>query len=269
MAQTAAKQEMDDPIILREDRDDGVTTLTLNRPKARNALSLEMLEEMNQLLADIKADKSVRAVVIAANGPAFCAGHDIRQLRANGERSYYEKTLTACSEMMLGVMRLPQPVIARVQGIATAAGCQLVATCDLAVAAEDATFATPGVHIGLFCSTPMVALSRNIGRKEAMEMLVLGDPTPAKRAQEMGLINAVVPADELDSKVREMTDKIVSKSSLTIAIGKEAYYKQLEMGVEDAYAYASEVMVQNMLAEDAEEGMSAFIEKRTPVWRGR
>ncbi len=266
--QTAAKPQMDEPIILRDDHD-SVTTLTFNRPKARNALSLEMLGAMNAAVADIKSDTSVRAVVIAANGPAFCAGHDIRQLRAHGERAYYEETLAACAEMMLGVMRLPQPVIARVQGIATAAGCQLVATCDLAVATEGATFATPGVHIGLFCSTPMVALSRNVGRKEAMEMLVLGDPVTAHRAQEMGLINAVVLESELDAKVREMTDKIVSKSALTISIGKEAYYKQLEMGVENAYAYASEVMVRNMMAEDAEEGMGAFIEKRTPVWRGR
>ena len=170
---------------------------------------------------------------------------------------------------MLGVMRLPQPVIARVQGIATAAGCQLVATCDLAVAAEDATFATPGVHIGLFCSTPMVALSRNVGRKEAMEMLVLGEPVNAARAKEIGLVNAVVHETKLDEKILEMTDKITSKSSLTIAIGKEAFYRQLENGVEDADVYASEVMVQNMMAEDAEEGMSAFIDKRQPVWRGR
>ncbi|NKB57560.1 MAG: enoyl-CoA hydratase [Alphaproteobacteria bacterium] len=260
--------QADENILLREDNG-GVATLTFNRPRARNALSLEMLSEMNAALDAIKADASVRAVVIAANGPAFCAGHDIRQLRAHAERAYYEETMAACARMMLGVMRLPQPVIARVQGIATAAGCQLVATCDLAVAAEEAQFATPGVHIGLFCSTPMVALSRNVGRKEAMELLVLGDPVTSARAKEIGLVNAVVPESELDAKVSEMTDKITSKSSLTIAIGKEAFYKQLELGVEDAYAYASEVMVQNMMAEDAEEGMGAFIEKRTPVWRGR
>ncbi|MDD9903303.1 MAG: enoyl-CoA hydratase [Rhodospirillaceae bacterium] len=268
MAQTAAATDTDAPILLREDAD-GVAYLTFNRPRARNALSLEMLGEMNDALDAIKDDKSIRAVVIAGNGPAFCAGHDIRQLRANAERTYYEETMAACAQMMLGVMRLPQPVIARVQGIATAAGCQLVATCDLAVAAEDAQFATPGVHIGLFCSTPMVALSRNVGRKEAMEMLVLGDPVTAARAKEMGLVNAVVPEAELDAKIAEMTGKITSKSSLTIAIGKEAFYRQLENGVEDAYAYASEVMVQNMMAEDAEEGMGAFIEKREPVWRGR
>ena len=228
-----------------------------------------MLGEVNQTLDAIKEDQSVRAVVIAGNGPAFCAGHDIRQLRSNPKRTYYKETFAACARMMLGVMRLPQPVIARVQGIATAAGCQLVATCDLAVAAEDATFATPGVHIGLFCSTPMVALSRNVGRKEAMEMLVLGEPVNAARAKEIGLVNAVVHETKLDEKILEMTDKITSKSSLTIAIGKEAFYRQLENGVEDAYVYASEVMVQNMMAEDAEEGMSAFIDKRQPVWRGR
>jgi len=268
MAQTGMAAETDSPILLREDAS-GVAYLTLNRPRARNALSLEMLGEINDALASIKDDTSVHAVVIAGNGPAFCAGHDIRQLRRNPERTYYEETLTACAQMMLSIMRLPQPVIARVQGIATAAGCQLVATCDLAVAAEDAQFATPGVHIGLFCSTPMVALSRNIGRKEAMEMLVLGDPINAARAKEIGLVNAVVTESKLDEKVAEVTSKIASKSSLTIAIGKEAFYRQLESGVEDAYTYASEVMVRNMLADDAEEGMGAFIEKRDPVWRGR
>ena len=268
MAQTATTAENDGPMLLRE-ATGGVAYLTLNRPRARNALSLEMLGEVNQTLDAIKEDQSVRAVVIAGNGPAFCAGHDIRQLRSNPKRTYYKETFAACARMMLGVMRLPQPVIARVQGIATAAGCQLVATCDLAVAAEDATFATPGVHIGLFCSTPMVALSRNVGRKEAMEMLVLGEPVNAARAKEIGLVNAVVHETKLDEKILEMTDKITSKSSLTIAIGKEAFYRQLENGVEDAYVYASEVMVQNMMAEDAEEGMSAFIDKRQPVWRGR
>jgi enoyl-CoA hydratase/carnithine racemase len=268
MVQTVAITEQEGPMLLREDRD-GVAYLTFNRPKARNALSLEMLGAMNDALESIKDDTSVRAVVIAANGPAFCAGHDIRQLRANPERTYYEETFAACSRMMLGVMRLPQPVIARVQGMATAAGCQLVATCDLAVAAEDAQFATPGVHIGLFCSTPMVALSRNVGRKEAMEMLVLGEPVTAARAKEMGLVNAVAPEAALDAKISEMTAKIVSKSALTIAIGKEAFYHQLETGVEEAYTHTSEVMVRNMMAEDAEEGMGAFIEKRTPVWRGR
>ncbi len=260
--------DLDAPILLREDSV-GVATLTLNRPQSRNALSMELLDAMNSAIADIKDDKTVRAVVIAANGPGFCAGHDMRQLRANDNRAYYDKTFAACAKMMLGLMRLPQPVIARVHGIATAAGCQLVATCDLAVAADDTRFATPGVHIGLFCSTPMVALSRNIGRKEAMEMLVLGDMVSAARAREMGLINFVLPETDLDAKVSEMTGKICAKSPLTIAMGKEAFYRQLETGVEDAYAYTSEVMARNMMAEDAAEGLDAFLEKRAPVWRGR
>lgn len=260
--------DLEAPLLLREDRD-GVATLTLNRPKARNALSLELLGAMNDAIAAIRDDKSVRAVVIAGNGPAFCAGHDMRQLRANADRAYYDETFAACARMMLGIMRLPQPVIARAHGIATAAGCQLVATCDLAVASEDCRFATPGVHIGLFCSTPMVALSRNIGRKEAMEMLVLGDMVPADRAKEMGLVNFVVPESALDAKIREMTDKICAKSPHTIAVGKEAFYRQLETGVEDAYAYTSEVMARNMMSEDAAEGLDAFLEKRQPVWRGR
>ena len=260
--------DLDAPMLLREDNA-GVATLTLNRPKARNALSLEMLDTVNEAIEDIRQDKSVRAVVIAGNGPAFCAGHDMRQLRENVDRGFYDKTFAACAKMMLGVMRLPQPVIAKVHGIATAAGCQLVATCDLAVATENSRFATPGVHIGLFCSTPMVALSRNIGRKEAMEMLVLGDMVPAARAREMGLVNFVVPEAELDATVAEMTGKILAKSPYTIAIGKEAFYRQLESGVEDAYAFTSEVMARNMMSEDAAEGLDAFLEKRKPVWRGR
>jgi len=260
--------DLNDALLLREDAD-GVAYLTLNRPMARNALSMELLDAMNEAIEDIRQDRSVRAVVVAGNGPAFCSGHDMRQLRANVDRGFYDKTFAACSKMMLGIMRLPQPVIAKVHGVATAAGCQLVATCDLAAATEDSHFATPGVHIGLFCSTPMVALSRNVGRKEAMEMLVLGDMVPAARAKELGLVNFVVPQTELDAKVAEMTGKICAKSPLTIAMGKEAFYRQLETGVEDAYAYTSEVMARNMMAEDAAEGLDAFLEKREPVWRGR
>ncbi len=260
--------DLNDALLLREDAD-GVAHLTLNRPMARNALSMELLDAMNDAIEDIRQDRSVRAVVVAGNGPAFCSGHDMRQLRANVDRGFYDKTFAACSKMMLGIMRLPQPVIAKVHGVATAAGCQLVATCDLAAATEDSQFATPGVHIGLFCSTPMVALSRNVGRKEAMEMLVLGDMVPAARAKELGLVNFVVPQTELDAKVAEMTGKICAKSPLTIAMGKEAFYRQLETGVEDAYAYTSEVMARNMMAEDAAEGLDAFLEKREPVWRGR
>lgn len=255
------------PALLRTDAD-GVATLTFNRPQARNSLSREMISAIQQELDAIGGDPSVRAVVFAAKGPAFCAGHDMRELRTNTSRDFYDEIFRACARMMLTVMRLPQPVIARVQGIATAAGCQLVATCDLAVATDTAQFATPGVHIGLFCSTPMVALSRNIGRKQAMEMLVLGDPIPAARALELGLVNRVMPADGLDAAIAEMTCKITDKSALTIRIGKEAFYRQLETGVEDAYAYTAGIMAANMMSHDAQEGIGAFIDKRKPVWRG-
>lgn len=256
------------PVLLRDELD-GIARLTLNRPEARNALSLELMASLQREIDNIATDASIRAIVLAANGPAFCAGHDLREIRANPNRACYEATLEACVAVMLAIMRCPKPVIARVQGIASAAGCQLVATCDLAIAATAARFATPGVHIGLFCSTPMVALSRNIGRKEAMEMLLLGEPVTAARAREIGLVNRVVPADRLDPAIQEMTDTIRAKSPLTLAIGKEAFYRQIEMTAEDAYIYAGDVMVRNMLAEDSDEGISAFLEKRPPVWRGR
>ena len=247
---------------------DGVTTLTFNRPQARNALSRSMIAAVQHELDAIREDPSVRAVVIAAKGPAYCAGHDMRELRSNNSRAFYDDIFQACARMMLSVMRLPQPVIARVQGMATAAGCQLVATCDLAVASDEARFATPGVHIGLFCSTPMVALSRNIGRKQAMEMLVLGDPVSADRALALGLVNRVVPADRLDAEIAEMTARITDKSALTIRVGKEAFYRQVEAGIEDAYAYTAEIMAANMMSHDAQEGVGAFIDKRKPIWRG-
>ena len=260
-------QNAAEPLLLRS-AEGGVETLTLNRPQARNALSRAMIAAIQGELDRIRDDASIRAVVFAATGPAFCAGHDMRELVANRDRAFYDDIFQACACMMLSILRLPQPVIARVQGMATAAGCQLVATCDLAVAAESAQFATPGVHIGLFCSTPMVALSRNIGRKQAMEMLVLGDPLPAHRALELGLVNRVVPPEGLDEAIAEMTRKITDKSSLTIRVGKEAFYRQLESGVEDAYAYTAEVMASNMMSHDAQEGVGAFVEKRKPVWRG-
>ncbi|MDA0663521.1 MAG: enoyl-CoA hydratase [Proteobacteria bacterium] len=256
------------PDLLRNDTG-GIARLTLNRPEARNALSLALMESLQRELDGIATDDSIRAVVLAANGPAFCAGHDLRQIRENPNQAFYEATLSKCVAVMLAIMRCPKPVIARVQGVASAAGCQLVATCDLAVAATEARFATPGVHIGLFCSTPMVALSRNIGRKEAMEMLLLGEPVSAARAREIGLVNRVVSADRLDSALQEITDTLLAKSPLTLAIGKEAFYRQIEMTTEDAYTYAGDVMVRNMLAEDSDEGISAFLEKRPPVWRGR
>jgi enoyl-CoA hydratase/carnithine racemase len=263
-----AQPETDAPIVLREDAD-GVATLTLNRPNQRNALSVALMSAIQEEIASIESDSSVRAVVIAANGPAFCAGHDMKEMRANPGRENFEALFKQCSEMMLSLTRLPQPVIAKVHALATAAGCQLVATCDLAVAARSSWFATPGVNIGLFCSTPMVALSRNVGRKQAMEMLLTGEHVESDQAMQWGLINKVVDDDKLDQAVRELAAKISSKSSLTLSIGKEAYYRQKDMNIEDAYAYASEAMTRNMLARDAEEGIDAFLEKREPTWEGR
>ena len=214
-------------------------------------------------------DPVVKVVVIAANGPAFSAGHDLKEIRANRERDFQERLMAQCSRMMTSIVRLPKPVIARVQATATAAGCQLIASCDLAVAAEDARFATPGVNIGLFCSTPMVALSRNVTRKHAMEMLLTGDMIDAATAERIGLVNRVVPAAELDAATYGIAEKIAAKSPLTLAIGKEAFYRQLEMDLDAAYRYTSEVMIRNLAARDAEEGIDAFIEKRDPVWEGR
>ncbi|MBL4721445.1 MAG: enoyl-CoA hydratase [Alphaproteobacteria bacterium] len=262
------KVDRDEDQLLRTDTN-GVCTLTLNRPRARNALSLELMEDLLAALTSISKDDSVRVVILAANGPAFCAGHDMRQLRGTPTYDYYKKTFSTSSAIMKQIMRLPQPVIARVHGMATAAGCQLVATCDLAIAATDAKFATPGVHIGLFCSTPMVALSRNIGRKASMEMLMLGDSITAERALALGLINKIVADDALDDSLREMTDTILAKSSVSLAMGKVAFYEQLEKGVTDAYAHTGEVMARNMMTADAVEGIDAFIEKRTPVWTGK
>jgi len=254
-------------LLLRRDAD-GVAWLTLNRPAARNALSLALMEALVAELDAIAADAAVNVVVIGGAGPAFCAGHDLRELRSQPQRPFYETTFQLCSKLMTRIVRLPKPVIARVHGVATAAGCQLVATCDLAIAADDARFATPGVNIGLFCSTPMVALSRAVGRKTAMEMLLTGDLIGARRARELGLVNRVVPESELDSVVAALAAQIVAKSPLTLAIGKEAFYSQAEMALDDAYAYASEVMTRNMLARDAAEGIDAFLAKREPHWTG-
>ncbi|WP_404385271.1 enoyl-CoA hydratase [Caenispirillum salinarum] len=255
-------------ILLRADAD-GVATLTLNRPKARNALSVGLMAALQTELDAIAKDQSVKVVVIEAAGPAFCAGHDLREVRANPGREAYEALFEQCSNLMMSVVNLPKPVIAKVHAMATAAGCQLVASCDLAYAAEEAKFATPGVNIGLFCSTPMVALSRAVGRKKAMEMLLSGRPVTAHEAEAAGLVNAVVPAAELDAAVSDMASTIAGKSPLTLAIGKEAFYKQVEMPLADAYRYASEVMTRNMMARDAEEGIDAFLQKRTPTWEGR
>ena len=262
-----AAENKDDPILLREDVG-GVATLTLNRPEQRNALSTGLMTAMQGALETIRRDKTVRVVVIQGAGPVFCAGHDLREVRSREDEAFFKRLFEQCSTLMLTITRIPQIVIAKVHATATAAGCQLVASCDLAVAAEEATFATPGVHIGLFCSTPMVAVSRNIGRKKMMEMLVTGAPLTAAEAEAAGLVNAVVPLDALDAAVADYAAIITAKSPLTLTIGKEAFYRQLEMPVADAYAYASAVMTQNMLARDAKEGIDAFIEKRAPVWKG-
>jgi enoyl-CoA hydratase/carnithine racemase len=254
-------------VLLRHDAD-GIAHLTLNRPQARNALSVALLDALERAIAAIAEDASVKVVVIGGAGPAFCAGHDLREVRANPDRAGLEALFMQCSRVMLALTRLPKPVIARVHGVATAAGCQLVATCDLAVAAATARFATPGVNIGLFCSTPMVALSRAIGRKPAMEMLLTGELIAAERARELGLVNRVVPEDGLDEAVHALAASIATKSPLTLAIGKEAFYRQAELDLEAAYAYAAAVMTRNMLARDAQEGVDAFLQKRAPEWRG-
>ena len=253
--------------LLRADRA-GVAWLTLNRPAARNALSLGLMAALEAELAHLAEDSNIGVVVIAGAGPAFCAGHDLREMRARPERAAYQEVFATCARLMQRIVRLPKPVIARVHGIATAAGCQLVATCDLAVAAETARFATPGVNIGLFCSTPMVALSRAVGRKAAMEMLLTGEMIDAPRAREIGLVNRIVPEASLDAAVTELADRIAGKSPLTLAIGKEAFYRQAEYDLDAAYRYAAEVMTRNMLARDAEEGIDAFLGKRAPVWTG-
>lgn len=261
---------MDQSPLLRSDAD-GVATLTLNRPQSRNALSEGLIGALSETLDAIATDPTVRAVVIAAQGPVFSSGHDLKEMtahRADPDRgqAYYTDILGRCAAMMLRIVHLPQPVIAAVEGVATAAGCQLVATCDLAVAGAEARFSTPGVHIGLFCSTPMVALSRNVARKHAMEMLLLGEFVGAADAARMGLINRAVASGGALAEAHKMAAIIASKAPAVLKIGKRAFYDQLERPLADAYREASRVMVENMLARDAEEGISAFIEKRTPVW---
>jgi enoyl-CoA hydratase/carnithine racemase len=261
-------------ILIEEHLAGGILRLTLNDIAKRNALSEAMLKRLSDVLAVAASDPLVRVIVLAANGPAFCAGHDLKELTAgrraqdNG-RDYFADIMTACSNMMQGIVNNPKPVIAEVNGVATAAGCQLVASCDLAVAANTAKFSTPGVHIGLFCSTPMVAISRNLANKHAMEMLLTGDMIAASRAAEMGLINSAVDGDVLTETTLALAQKIASKSSLALATGKTAFYQQIEMPLSDAYQYASKVMVENMLADDAIEGIGAFIEKRSPHWQDK
>jgi enoyl-CoA hydratase/carnithine racemase len=273
-AQTAtAASASSSPILLREDQG-GIAVLTLNRPQARNSLSEALLEALGDTLSAIAHDRAVRAVVLAALGPAFSAGHDLKELNAHRSeedrgRAYFKRIMGLCSRVMQQIVRLPQPVIASVHATATAAGCQLVASCDLAIASQAAKFATPGVNIGLFCSTPMVALSRNVSRKHAMQMLLTGDLISADEAARIGLVNQVVPAGQERATAIKLAEKIAAKSTHTVKIGKEAFYRQAEMSLADAYDYTSQVMVENMLARDAEEGISAFIEKRDAKWQDR
>lgn len=275
MSAQAARAEapQHQPILLRETIS-SIALLTLNRPAARNSLSEGLIGEVHAALNDISGDAGIRAVVLAANGPAFCAGHDLKELTARRSdadrgRAYFAQIMNACSAMMQAIVHLPKPVVASVQGIATAAGCQLVASCDLAVASEAAAFATPGVDIGLFCSTPMVALSRNVPRKQAMEMLLTGEPVSAATAQSIGLVNRVVSAGTERDAAIALAERVALKSAYTVKLGKEAFYRQAEMSLADAYRFAAEVMTENMMARDAEEGIGAFIEKRDPKWQDR
>jgi len=272
-AQTARAPTPQPPVLLQENVG-SIRLLTLNRPVARNSLSEGLIAELHGALKQIHDDNSVRAVVIAANGSAFSAGHDMKELTARRSdadrgRAYFGQIMNACSAMMQAIVLLPKPVVAAVQGIATAAGCQLVASCDLAVASEAAGFATPGVDIGLFCSTPMVALSRNIPRKQAMEMLLTGEPVSAATAKNIGLVNRVVAAGTERDAAIALAQKVALKSAYTVKLGKEAFYRQAEMNLADAYRYAAEVMTENMMARDAEEGIGAFIEKRDPKWQDK
>jgi enoyl-CoA hydratase/carnithine racemase len=254
-----------EPVLLRRVAD-GIAWLTLNRPAQRNALSVAVMSALQAELDAIAKDRKIKVVVIAGNGPGFCAGHDLKEMRANPGRQHYEALFAQCARLMTSIVKLPQPVIARVHGIAAAAGCQLVASCDLAVASTAARFAVNGINIGLFCSTPMVALTRAIGRKPAMEMLMTGEMVGAEEARALGLVNRVVAPEQLDEAVAALARKIASKLTLAVAIGKEAFYRQAEMGLEAAYTYTSEVMTRNMLARDTEEGIDAFLEKRPPRW---
>ena len=273
MSQPARAATPQSTVLLRETLG-SIAVLTLNRPASRNSLSEGLIAELHRALTELHDDSSVRAVVIAANGPAFSAGHDMKELTARRTdadrgRAYFAQVMNACSAMMQAIVHLPKPVVAAVQGIATAAGCQLVASCDLAVASEAAAFATPGVDIGLFCSTPMVALSRNVPRKQAMEMLLTGEPVSAARARELGLVNRVVPAGTERDRAIALAQKVALKSAYTVKLGKAAFYRQAEMSLADAYRYAAEVMTENMMARDAEEGIGAFIEKREPKWQDK
>jgi enoyl-CoA hydratase/carnithine racemase len=259
-------QAVADPYVLTERDARGIVRLTLNRPQRFNALSEEMLTALQTVLDEVAADPAARVVVLAGQGKAFCPGHDLKQMRANPRLDYYQRLFAQCAQLMLSIQRMPQPVIARVHGMATAAGCQLVAMCDLAVAAEEARFAVSGITVGLFCSTPAVPLSRNLTRKQAFEMLVTGEFIDARTAQARGLVNRVVPAAELDAEVERLALAIAGKPAVSIARGKELFYKQLEMGIDAAYQLAGQTMACNMLDADTQEGVEAFVGKRKPSW---
>lgn len=272
MQEKNPETNMDAAELISERPEPGIAVLTLNRPAARNALRLSLIGDLTRTLDTLKSDSTVAAIVLTGNGPVFCAGHDLKEMTAHradadGGRAFFAETMTACARMMQAIVNSPKPVIAAVQGLATAAGCQLVASCDLAVAAEEASFATPGVQIGLFCSSPMVALSRNVLRKHAMEMLLTGDAISADEAEKFGLINRAVPTPEVLGEALGMARRIASKSKATVAFGKAAFYHQLEMPLEEAYNYAAGIMVMNMMDENAREGIGAFLEKRTPDWK--
>ena len=259
---------VEEPLVLRHDRADGLTTLTLNRPGQFNSLSKDMLTAVKAELDAVAADEAIRVVVIAGAGKAFCAGHDLKEMRANHSKAFMQALFKQCGELMLTLTQMPQPVIARVHGVATAAGCQLVSMCDLAVAADVAKFAVSGINVGLFCSTPAVGLARNLGRKAALEMLLTGEFIDAMEAKAKGLVNRVAPADALDAEIERLAQSIIAKSAIAVRIGKGMFYQQLEMGLVEAYDYASEVMACNMMSDDAGEGIDAFMQKRKPAYKG-
>lgn len=269
LSNAATAAAPNEPVLLPDLSDRGVLTLTLNRPRVFNALSEDLLEALTSALESAAKDGTVRVVVIRAAGRAFCAGHDLKEMRARPDRGYYIELFDRCSAMMKTIVALPQPVVAQVHGVATAAGCQLVAACDLAIAAETAIFATNGIDNGLFCSTPSVALSRAVARKHAFEMLFTGEFISAARAAEIGLVNRVVPEDELDDATRDLADQIAAKSTVTTRSGKKMFYRQLGLDLADAYDVAARNMACDLMSEDAAEGLDAFLEKRAPVWRDR
>lgn len=265
----SAENILQEPPVIRLDGDQGITTLTLNRPKQYNALSEEMLAALQAQIDSLRNDESVRVVILAANGKAYCAGHDLRQMRSKHDESYYQGLFKQCTKMMLGLLELPQPVIARVQGMATAAGCQLVANCDLAVASTEASFAVSGINLGLFCSTPGVALSRNVPRKRAFEMLITGKFIDAQTAAEWDLINEAVAPKKLDDTVMALAETIVDKPAVAVRTGKRMFYQQIVKDLPEAYGYAGDVMACNMMDEDTVEGVDAFLEKRQPEWKNK